>query len=109
MQQRHAAAAGFAGECGNFYNYYPQLYVYTMRDPQAEMGIGRSREAPPYPHHRLCIRKADEVWGKAARDDSLADTRFCRIRTAVTEKLVGEVVVCGGLSSPGVGMGMRRL
>ena len=27
---------------------------------------------------RLCIRKADEAWGEAARDDGLADTRFCR-------------------------------
>ena len=37
---------------------------------------GRSREAPPYPDHCLCIRKADEAWGEAARDNSLADTRF---------------------------------
>ena len=27
---------------------------------------------------RLCIRKADEAWGEAARDDGLADTRFFR-------------------------------
>jgi hypothetical protein len=25
--------------------------------------------------HCLCIRKADEAWGEAARDDGLADTR----------------------------------
>lgn len=30
---------------------------------------------------RLCIRKADGAWGEAARDDGLADTRFCRRRT----------------------------
>jgi len=28
--------------------------------------------------HRLCIRKADGAWGEAARNDGLADTRFCR-------------------------------
>src|SRR3954469_22604265 len=42
---------------------------------------GRSREAPPYPDLRLCIRKADEAWGEAARGHGLADTRFCRSRT----------------------------
>ena len=31
--------------------------------------------------HRLCIRKADEAWGEAARDDGLADTRFCNPRS----------------------------
>jgi hypothetical protein len=29
----------------------------------------------------LCIRKADEAWGEAARDDGLADTRFCNPRS----------------------------
>jgi len=31
--------------------------------------------------HRLCIRKADGAWGEAARNDGLADTRFCIRRT----------------------------
>ena len=39
---------------------------------------GRSREAPPYPDLRLCIRKSDGAWGKAALGHGLVDTRFCR-------------------------------
>src|SRR5262245_55327004 len=31
---------------------------------------------------RLCFRKADKAWGEAALGHGLADTRFCRARTA---------------------------
>jgi hypothetical protein len=46
--------------------------------------IGEGEIGPPRSGFvlRLCIRKADEAWGEAARDDGLADTRFCRSRTA---------------------------
>ena len=45
--------------------------------------IGEGEIGPPRSGfvHRLCIRKADEAWGEAARDDGLADTRFCKRRS----------------------------
>src|SRR4051812_6319042 len=52
--------------------------------PGHSIPIGDGEVGPPRSGFvlRLCIRKADEAWGEAALGHGLADTRFCRRRTA---------------------------
>jgi hypothetical protein len=49
--------------------------------PRGEGAVGPPRSGFVL---RLCIRKADEVWGEAALGHGLADTRFCRSRCFAT-------------------------
>jgi hypothetical protein len=63
---------------------------------------------------RLCIRKADEAWGKAALTEGLADTRFCIRRSGHGEHLEGRPPVSAdrcplGIPDPAAGAGASRL
>ncbi len=64
--------------------------------------IGEGEVGPPRSGFvlRLCIRKADEAWGEAALGHGLADTRFCRTRTAELTVTAGRWFLSVGYPYP---------